>query len=142
VNLNTRKESFLGYIDEQISWRDTKAEEYPNDLRNAATAQALSRFYTFVESLPIDDPDLAAVLLLDSAFMRGYDDVFMAGEITNTRIARFGVFDPTEDDRAFLQSLPTFLTENHESREEEELNLRGLVARMTRIFRKLFAKGR
>ncbi len=58
-------------IEEQAIWREVKAEEYPDDPRNARAAECLHQLAAYVRSLPADDARiqyLAAISVGDDVF--------------------------------------------------------------------------
>jgi hypothetical protein len=78
------------YLLEQARWRDEKGADWPDDSRNAKSAEALVAAAREVDDLPADDPRLAQL----DALQRPYGlDVFSPGEDARRLISRYG-FDP------------------------------------------------
>jgi len=93
------------YVREQASWRRSKAEQFPEDVRNARSAIALERLAVWIEDeLPTDDRRLLQLIELGSFT----DGRFVAGEEARRAIASWG-FDHDETDlrrfRDLLQEL-------------------------------------
>ncbi len=88
----------LGYqVEGKAEWRDRKAEEYPNDERNAQCAKALWRLVEALAALP-DDHELyqqfdRLIERIDSDVLTG---IAQDGEEDNL-ISRYGFDDPGED---------------------------------------------
>ncbi|MGI8411454.1 MAG: hypothetical protein ACR2QA_02970 [Solirubrobacteraceae bacterium] len=86
-------------IESQASWRDQKAEEYPDDFRNARAADGLKQLAEYVRRLPDNDPRVQS--LNPIAVQPTGGDVFSPGAETDRLISRF-CFDndgtpPTDD---------------------------------------------
>lgn len=88
----------LGYqVEGKAGWRDRKAEEYPEDERNARCAKALWRLVETLAALP-DDHDLYQQFdrLIERLGSDGTTKIVEDGEEDNL-ISRYG-FDSPEDD--------------------------------------------
>lgn len=115
---------FAAYLREQAQWRETKAEEYPDDERNARCAQALGLLAAHVESEPDAHP---ALLALESMNLHSGTGVFSPSEEGGRMISRFG-FDrpprglgwPIPDFDQFLDDLAVVETRDRVEREREE----------------------
>jgi hypothetical protein len=59
-------------FEDKAEWRDTKADEYPEDGRNERAAKGLRELAAYVRALPDDDPRLQAI---DSALHTGDFDL-------------------------------------------------------------------
>jgi hypothetical protein len=81
------KELIARYLDGQAAWREAKADEYPEDERNARSALALSQLAQHVRCLPDDDPRIAELARIHST--HGLD-VFRPCEAANRLISRYG----------------------------------------------------
>jgi hypothetical protein len=79
----------------QAAWRERKAAERPDDLRNYWAAKRLTALAELVTSLPDDDPVIVAL----GTFAGGQLD-----EAAKHRVSQFG-FHRREDPRRFLARL-------------------------------------
>ena len=57
----------LDVIEEQIRFRTEKAAEYPDDVRNGRTVEALERFAAYVRAVPLDDPRFIELARLETS---------------------------------------------------------------------------
>lgn len=90
------------YLREQAEWREGKAVEYPEDLRNAGCAAALRSLADYIEREGAAHP---AVLALD-AMQSDYElDRFVPGEDGRRLISRFGFDQANPNFDAFLDDL-------------------------------------
>lgn len=55
------RETVVEYIEQQARWRESKAEEYPEDTRNQRAADGLHEMASYVRSLPLTDERLARI---------------------------------------------------------------------------------
>jgi hypothetical protein len=97
------RDAIVEYLRGQASWRAWKAEEYPEDARNARSAEHLTALAEYVQQLPDNDENLRKleVAVVDAV------DVWMPGERAAWLVSRFG-FDapvPVEDFGEFLAEL-------------------------------------
>ena len=100
--MNIHKEALLYNIENTISYRAAKAEQFSDDKRNQQSAEALRNLYPFVESLDDAHPAFSAM-----AFACEDDEA--SAELTrllSQRLGRYG-FDLTEDPHTFCQELIT-----------------------------------
>jgi hypothetical protein len=81
-------------------WRDKKAEEYPDDPRNAQSAAALRELAEYVESIS-DDPRVRFL----AAQRQHSADGITVGVAAQNLIARFGFDGPRVRYEAFLSEL-------------------------------------
>src|ERR1700694_2520811 len=85
------------YFSNQAGWRERKAEEYPDDRRNADSALRLRQLAEDVLTLPVDDERLrivAGMAWIEDAGMDWVEDgVFLAGEEAGRIASRAGVDD-------------------------------------------------
>lgn len=83
------REQLIERVDQQIGWRRQKAEEFPDDKRNDASAEALCRLYEALESLPADHA-------LWVRYWRAYEgpgaprDPFRLGELHDEYLRSYG----------------------------------------------------
>ncbi len=80
------RDKFVEYLRNQARWRAMKADEYPEDARNAASSFALYRLADHVARLPEDDPRLIRMDAQDWPDL----DVFAPGERAGAIIGRVG----------------------------------------------------
>ena len=94
------------FVRDQASWRRTKAQQFPDDLRHARSAIALERLASVVEELPTNDRHLTQLVELD-AFTDAHDR-FVGDEEARRAIAAWGFNDDDprlEQFRDLLQDL-------------------------------------
>jgi len=77
------------YLRNQARWRAEKADEYPDDDRNARSAAALTALATHVEALPESDESLLSLTAMHE-MQGGHIDVYSPSEMGNHVISRFG----------------------------------------------------
>lgn len=80
------------FVRERASWRRTQVQRFPDDARNAQSADALEQLAMHVEALPDSDRALIELIELD-AF--DDEDRFVASEEARRAIARWGFGDAT-----------------------------------------------
>ena len=82
----TVREWLVQSLESSADWRERKAEEYPDDARNATCAAALAQAAREVAALPDDDPRLVTLERLphDEEAWGSYS------EVENLIIARHG----------------------------------------------------
>jgi hypothetical protein len=90
------------YLREQARWREIKAEEYPEDARNAPSALALLDAAEYVAQLPDDDPRLVR---LDQARCFTVADMFCGGEEVGHIVRLHHFHAPTGSPSQFLDDL-------------------------------------
>lgn len=92
------------FVRDQASWRRTQTQRFPDDARNAQSADALEQLAMHVEALPDTDRHLIELVELDA-----FDDAshFTADEEARRAIARWGFGDATSHmrPRDLLQDL-------------------------------------
>jgi hypothetical protein len=92
------------FVRDQASWRRTQAQRFPDDARNAQSADALEQLAMHVEALPDTDRHLIELIELDA-----FDDAsyFTGGDEARRAIARWGFGDATSHmrPRDLLQDL-------------------------------------
>ena len=104
----------LGYqVEGKAEWRATKAEEYPDDERNARCSQALYRLAEGLEAIP-DDHDLYQQFerLIERLGGDGMLEIAQDGE-EDQLISRYGFDDPNDDGsdpESFLRELMEIYT--------------------------------
>ncbi len=98
------RNAVVAYLNDQADWRDRKAAEHAEDARNARSAAAIRELAGYVESLPVDDANLAAL----AAVQERYDlDVFAPGEEAAWMISRLGFDAPFAEAERFMAALVT-----------------------------------
>jgi hypothetical protein len=97
------KDRLAAYFAEQALWRDHKAEEYPDDVRNERYADGLRALAEHVRKLPATDERLTLLAILDPLDV---DDIapFMPGEEGGRLASQFRFHDPNEDMDTFLEA--------------------------------------
>lgn len=95
-------EPLAGYFRAQADWRDSKATEYPEDERNAQSANALRSLAEFVES--DENGELAYVEALGAHLFDGF---IFGGEEASRAVSRYGYGYPATKGthEEFLQEL-------------------------------------
>jgi hypothetical protein len=92
------------FVRDQASWRRTQAQRFPDDARNAQSADALEQLAMHVEALPDSNRHLIELVELNA-----FDDAshFTGGEEARRAIARWGFDDTTSHmrPRDLLQDL-------------------------------------
>jgi len=118
------QERLVEYLEQQADWRERKAEEYPEDARNASAAHGLHELAEYVAALPATDARLARLF----AEYDGYDvagdplDEFAVGAEAAALVSRFRFDDPpTESCAAFLDRLAGTMAEDREIATDEEV---------------------
>jgi hypothetical protein len=101
----------------QAAWREGKAAEYPDDRRNAASADALRRLAEHVEALPEGDANLAVLSALHEPY---HLDVFSPGEEASYMLGRFGFDGAPGDFDHFLGQLVEAEAGDSVEREHED----------------------
>lgn len=95
--MTTLKQALANYFWGQTQWRQQKAEEYPDDHRNARSALGLEELAQWVQGLDDTDPRLRTLAALD--WWHEGDEVFPVGEESG-RVAsryRFDLEDESPD---------------------------------------------
>jgi hypothetical protein len=82
------REAVVAYIRSTADWRDRKAEEYPDDERNARSATALREMADLVEQLPEDAAEFVALSEVILCVLT--DDILMPGEEASRFLSRYG----------------------------------------------------
>ena len=98
------------YFRAQAEWRDAKAEEYPEDKRNAKSAVALRALAEYVEPIehetaesPSGEHYLSFVLPVEAHLFEG---MILGGERTRREVSRYGYGHPvTGSPEQFLGDL-------------------------------------
>lgn len=91
------------YLREQARWREIKAEEYPEDARNARSARVLFDAAEYVAQLPDDDSRL--VRLDQARCFTALPDMFCGGEEVGHVVRLYGFHGPAWSPSAFLDDL-------------------------------------
>lgn len=102
--------NLAGYFRAQAEWRDAKAEQYPEDERNAQSAAALRSLADYVEPIdsreaesPTGERYLSFVPELEAHLFEG---MTLGGERTRREVARYGFGHPvTGSHEQFLWDL-------------------------------------
>jgi len=93
------------YFRAQADWRRAKADEYPDDERNAQSAEALESLAGYVES---EEGELAAARQLAAIQPHLFEGFTLGGEETQRAVVRYGygyrAVSPTQHDE-FLEDL-------------------------------------
>lgn len=118
-------------------WRAEKAEEYPDDERNAVAAKELEELEKALEDLPSDDPRFEAIEKIQDVLV---DDDMYPGEELNSYISRTG-FDQPADVESFLSGyvgilLDALNDDTGNAKKAWENRLRRAVDRQGYILRK------
>jgi len=103
------QEMLAEYLESQASWREMKAEDYPEDGRNRRCAEGLKEAASTVRSLAPQDERLVTLEGVHDDHDTG---VFWAGEETSLRVGRFRFSDPSEDVDSLLKELPSLVASN------------------------------
>ena len=103
-NLLEMREMLSNDVASKADWRSQKAEEYPDDHRNSASAESLRALLAYAGELSDDHPIFGALAL----FGESDDDIYEAIELQNALLSRYG-FDGEEDPEEFLQNLASEL---------------------------------
>lgn len=91
------------YLESQSGWRDGKAEEHSDDLRNARSADALASLATYVRD---GEVDAGVVVRIEQPSAEDGTDVLALGEQARRRVSHYGFDIPcTPAHKAFLASL-------------------------------------
>ena len=100
VTVDQARRALAEAVKGQAEWRQRKAEEYPDDRRNARAAEALEGLAAHVLTLPDDDDRLRNLTMLV-----GGRDIFVFGQQASQALGRFGFDGPGEDADSFLDYL-------------------------------------
>jgi hypothetical protein len=73
--MTTPQEALAAYFESKSEWRDIKAQEFPDDVRDVESSRVLTQLATYVLSLPDGDPLVEAV----RGYMGIFDDVSSNG---------------------------------------------------------------
>jgi hypothetical protein len=84
------QEMLAEFCEGHAEWRDGKAEEYPDDSRNAASAKTLRQFAGWVRGLPHDGVDLARLKALTARCEASDGMMAFSGEEASRVVARIG----------------------------------------------------
>jgi hypothetical protein len=101
------REMISSYLREQADWRELKAEQYPEDQRNAQCAAGLRDLADHVDGLAEDDE---RIVVLSVAIPEG-SDRFSPGEEASRLISRYRFSRPYEDPDSFLEHLADVVVE-------------------------------
>jgi len=96
VSIETVRTALADFFDAQARWREGRAEEYPDDTRNAISAVALTDLAQYVRNLPDFDSRLQALAGVAQFVMP--TDVLMPGEEATRIASRHGFYRPTDPD--------------------------------------------
>lgn len=110
METSTVRNTLQGYFTEKARWRAEKAEEYPEDGRNAASAAGLDAVARFVAALPDDDPNLVALagvprpesVFLDGVFLPPFNPDETDLSEADVQASRFRFDLPDEGEAAFF----------------------------------------
>ena len=96
------KDRLAAYFIRQAEWRDYKAGEYPDDVRNEWSAAGLRALAEHVRKLPATDERLTLLAMLDPLDV---DDLapFTPGEEGGRLASQFSFHDPNEDIDSFQE---------------------------------------
>lgn len=110
-------ESLAVTVEGQAEWRDHKAEEFPDDYRNAAAASALRELAEWIRDNP-EHPSVQAVMAVQEASALDLENP--TGEHTSRMLSRYG-YDPrdAEDPSTFLRGLAMMLQDEVQTLEAE-----------------------
>ena len=78
------------FCEGHAEWRDRKAEEYPYDTRNAASAETLRLFAAWVRRLRSDASEIAQLEALTARVDPGDGFMAFSGEEASRVVARIG----------------------------------------------------
>jgi hypothetical protein len=118
-NVANVKAALAGYFHEQAQFRHLKAEQYPHETRNAASATALRAVAGYVGTLPDSDARLMRLARLPFAF---HEDgaVFVvpqSGEFGQCDSSHFAIrcgFDAPVEPSEFLSAWVKLVEKDHE----------------------------
>ena len=105
----------MGFLRQQAEWRLWKAEEDPEDHRNARSADALVEVAARVERLDVGDERLRRLAMVHA----DDGDVLTPGEEPARLAGRYG-FDHVEDPDAWLTSFVEAVVEESLRHADEE----------------------
>src|ERR1019366_5284379 len=118
--------ALAGYFDDQAEYRAHKAEEYPEDPRNGASARALREMGDYVRALEVDDPRLVRI----EPLVWRIDDTLLVGEEAGYVGSQIGfgagVFHPVEPDR-ILEGFVDAIVSDWQNRDPTEFNIPDLA---------------
>ncbi len=98
------------YLESQSGWRDGKAEEYSDDLRNARSANALASLATYVRD---GKADASVVAQIETPSAEDATGVLTLGKQARHEVSRYGFEIPSEHEHeAFLASLAELIEED------------------------------
>lgn len=117
----TIQQDMATYFEGQANWRSWKAEEYPNDDRNASSASALTQLAAYVLSLPDDDPTLVCYRTATDGYSTEFGSL---GEESGRVGGRIGFdrgrFDPASELAWFVGAVELDRAEMDAAMEREE----------------------
>ena len=93
------RKKLADYLAEQAEWRWRKAEEYPEDPRNARSAEALGKLAAYVRSLSAEDPIFIGLESVQATEA----DVYLPGDEGRALISRYGFRQEPENPHSFLE---------------------------------------
>jgi hypothetical protein len=126
-------QGFIEDVEGQADWRARKADEYPDDVRNANASKGLTDLAKFIAVLPDDAPIL---IRLDAALVRLYSDpdIMFTMEPSVTDILgqfRFGrTMLKSEGFEEFISGLIEVIERHVSSEDGSESRLRSKLRRM------------
>lgn len=133
---NKMATTLVNALEGQAKWRETKQEEYPHDLRNGASAQALHGLTKTVKDMPEEDPRLVRLRELDPEGLWITDSGESIGapyyDTPAYLISRYGFGGEPQDPADFLADLAEAIEEaQHDAETEKVLTERGYLVRRT-----------
>lgn len=118
-NVANVRAALAGYFQEQAQFRHLKAEQYPHETRNAASATALRAVADHIAALPESDVRLVRLAKLPFAF---HEDgslfvVPQSGEFGQCESSHFAIrcgFDAPVEPAAFFATWTKLVEKDHE----------------------------
>jgi hypothetical protein len=93
-----RRKVVADFFREQARWRKLKAEEHPEDARNARAAEGLIELANFVEQLPLDDVRFKQLGATTLGAVSISDGIFHCGQEASQYASRFQFHNRAEDE--------------------------------------------
>ena len=91
AGMRHEKEQLLMEIEGAIYFRETTAQQYPNDSRNTKSVEALKELYTYIETLPGDHPLFDAIGLTYHYAEGNFIDMGFFKELSD-ELSRYGFY--------------------------------------------------
>jgi hypothetical protein len=100
--------ALVDFLRSQAEWRTARTQQWPEDPRNARSAEALNGLVAWIKALPDDDDRLSrlATYYVDDTYF------FPVGDRSIRLASRYGFASPANPDR-FIEAFLSLLLDEH-----------------------------